>query len=87
MSLFSFIALTLGMAAATADGAVRPNVALIAIARSSRASARRAEQRVAVRTSLPFFVRPQRVRHDHRPLRRLLPPLRGTAAARAPGAC
>lgn len=84
MTLFSFIALALGMAAATADGAARPNVALFAVARASRASARRVEPRVVVRTSAPR-VRPARVLCDSRPLRRLLPPLRGTAAARAPG--
>lgn len=87
MSLISFIALALGMAATTADGAVRPNVALIAISRASRASARRDVQRVAVPAPSPFFERPARVRVDHRPLRRLVPPLRGAAAARAPGAC
>ena len=83
MTLFSFLALALGMAAATADRVPRQAVVLIAVAKASR-SARRVEQRVAVRRTFPV-VRPARVRWDNRPLRRLLPPLRGTAAARAPG--
>ena len=87
MSLLSFIALAFGLTAATADGLPLQNVALIAVARASRASARRGvEQRAVTRTVFPA-VRHARVRGDHRPLRRLLPPLRGTAAARAPGAC
>jgi hypothetical protein len=84
MSLLSFIALALGMAAASADRAPRPGVTLIAVARASRASVR-AEQRPAIRASFPA-VRSARSRWSHRPLRRVAPPLRGAAAARAPGA-
>ena len=86
MTLFSFIALALGMAVTTADATVRPNAALFAVAKASRASARRAGPRVVVRTATPA-VKPARVAQDPRPLRRLVPPLRGAAAARAPGAC
>lgn len=83
MTLFSFLALAFGMAAATADRVPRQAVVLIAVARASRAT-RRVEERVAVRTTFPA-ARHARVRWNRRPLRRLLPPLRGTAAARAPG--
>jgi hypothetical protein len=83
MTLFSFIALAFGMAAAAADRAPRPGVALIAVARASRASAR-VDERAAVRTSRPA-ARHARVRADHRPLRRIAAPTRGAAAARAPG--
>lgn len=85
MTLFSFIALAFGMAAAAADRVPRPNAALIAVARASRASAR-VDERRGVRASFPA-VRHARVRCDHRPLRRLVSPSRGAAAARAPGAC
>ena len=85
MTLFSFIALALGMAAATAERVSRPTAALVAVSRASRASAR-VEQRAAVRTSFPA-VRQARAANGHRPLRRLASPLRGVAAARAPGAC
>lgn len=86
MTLVSFIALALGMAAATAERVSRPTVALVAVARASRASVR-VDERTAVRTPRPAAVRHARAAHDHRPLRRLVPPLRGAAAARAPGAC
>jgi len=85
MTLFSFIALALGMAAATADRVPRQTVALIAVARASRAAAR-VDERTAVRTPSPA-VRHARVRPNHRALRPLVAPLRGAAAARAPGAC
>ena len=85
MTLVSFIALALGMAAATAERVSRPTVALVAVVRASRASAR-AGERTAVRTPRPA-VRRARPAHDQRPLRRLVAPLRGAAAARAPGAC
>ena len=84
MTLLSFIALAFGMAAATADGVPRTGAALIAVARGSRASAR-VEQRAAVRT--PARVRVARIRWDRQPSRRPVRPLRGTSAARAPGAC
>ena len=84
MTLFSFIALAFGMAASAADRAPRPNVALIAVARASSRASARIEQRVGVRTPFPA-VRHARVRGDHRPLRRLVLPLRGAVAARAPG--
>jgi hypothetical protein len=84
MTLFSFIALALGMAAATAERVPRQTAVLIAVSRASRASAR-VEQRTAVRTTFPA-VRFARAAHGHRPLRRLMSPLRGESAARAPGA-
>jgi hypothetical protein len=52
MTLFSFIALAFGMTAAVADRAPRPGIALIAVARASRASAR-VEQRAGVRMPSP----------------------------------
>ncbi|HYR28835.1 MAG TPA: hypothetical protein VEU30_10240 [Thermoanaerobaculia bacterium] len=87
MTFFSFLALALGMAAATADRVPRQTVVLIAVARGSRrAAAVRVEERVAARVSFPP-ARHSRVRVAvHRPLRRLMAPLRGTAAPRAPGA-
>ena len=84
MTLFSFIALALGMVAATADRVPRTGVALIAVARGSRATAQRLEQRTAGRTPTPA-ARPARIRPDHRPLRPPVSPLRGSVAARAPG--
>lgn len=86
MTLFSFIALALGMAAATADRVPRTVAPLAAVARASRASARAEERRTAVRT-VSWPERSARVRCDARPLRRPVPPLRGGVAARAPGAC
>jgi hypothetical protein len=85
MTLLSFIALALGMAAATADRIPRPNMARVAVTRASRASAR-VEQRPTVRTPAPA-VRHARLRGDSRPQRRPVAPLRGAAAARAPGVC
>jgi len=85
MTLLSFIALAFGMAAATADGVPRTGAALISVSRRARASAR-VEQRAAVRTPAPA-VRIARVRWDRQPSRRAVRPLRGAAAARAPGAC
>jgi len=85
MTFFSFIALALGMAAATADRAPRQAVALIAVARGSRRATVCVEARPAVRASFPPARHP-RVRAGHRPLRRLTAPLRGAAAPRAPGA-
>ena len=86
MTLLSFIALALGMAAATADGVPRHRVALIAVSRGSRSTAR-AQERVAVRTFAAPPARHTRLRWDRRIARRLVRPLRGAAAARAPGAC
>ena len=83
MSLLSFIALALGMAAASADGVPRAGTALVAVTRASRASVH-IDERPAVRAWFPSAPR-ARSRWDHRPLRRLAPPLRGAAAARAPG--
>lgn len=84
MTLFSFIALALGITAATADRVPRANVALIAVTSASRA-ADRVEVRSTVRTP-SRVARHARARWDHRPLRPIVPPLRGAAAARAPGA-
>jgi len=83
MSFFSLLALTLGMVAAAAERVPRPALALIAIS-GSRSSARRMERRPASRTA-PTAQRPLRVDFNRRPLCRLVTPLRGTAAARAPG--
>ena len=83
MSLFSLLALTFGMVAAAAERVPRPAFALIAVS-GSRSSARRMERR-------PVMVEGRRTRPSRTgriacpPLVRLIAPLRGTAAARAPG--
>jgi len=84
MSLFSLLALAFGMVAASADRAPRPAFALIAI--SSRRAARRIERRAVVRTTR-VFEKPVLVRLGDRPASPRLTPLRGSIAARAPGAC
>jgi len=83
MSLFSLFALTIGMVAAAAERVPRPAFAMIAVS-GSRSSARQMEPRRAIRTA-PAAERPLRVAFNPRPLRRLVAPLRGVSAARAPG--
>ena len=85
MSLFSLLALAFGMVAATADRVPRPAFPLIAVS-GSRAAARRMERRAAVRTVRPAE-QPVRVLRIDRPVVARIEPLRGTFAARAPGAC
>lgn len=83
MSLFSLLALTFGMVAAAVDRGPRPAFALIAVS-GRRASLRSVEQRPAVeddRRSRP----PRAGRIVRSPVVRLLEPLRGASAARAPG--
>ena len=85
MTILSFIALALGMAAATADGVPLRGAALIAVTRRSRAAAR-VEERSPARATARVW-RTARVRWDRQPARPAFEPLRGSAAARAPGAC
>ncbi|MDQ3279824.1 MAG: hypothetical protein M3Q69_00260 [Acidobacteriota bacterium] len=82
MTLFSLIALAFGMMASAADAAMpRPAFAAIAIHRGSRPSRRvvRAASRVIATTRSET-----RRRNALRPLRRMLAPLTGAAAPRAP---
>ena len=84
MSLFSLLALTFGMVAAAAERVPRPAFALIVVS-GKRSSARQIERRSAVVED-----RRSRLSRTGRiacpPLvRRLIAPLRGAAAARAPG--
>jgi hypothetical protein len=83
MSLFSLFALTFGIVAAAAERRPRPAFALIAVS-GYRSTARRMERRPAVAGD-----RRSRLSRTGRiacsPLVRLIAPLRGTAAARAPG--
>ncbi|HJQ38623.1 MAG TPA: hypothetical protein VKB93_15910 [Thermoanaerobaculia bacterium] len=83
MSLFSLLALTFGMVAAAAERIPRPAFALIAVS-GKRASVRRIEKRQVVEERRSRLSRTGRIARP--PLvRRLITPLRGTAAARAPG--
>jgi hypothetical protein len=84
MSLFSLLALAFGMVAATADRVPRPAFALIAVS-GSRASARRMQRRTAVRT-VRYVEHPVLVHLGQRLAGPRLLPLRGSVAARAPGA-
>jgi len=83
MSLFSLLALTFGMVAAAAERVPRPAFALIAVS-GRRSSARKIEQRPAVmedrRPRLSRTGRTACLPHVKR-----IEPLRGAAAARAPG--
>lgn len=83
MSLFSLLALTFGMVAAAAERVPRPAFALIAVS-GSRRSTRQLERRPAIRAARSAE-RPLRIAVNQRSLRRLVEPLRGAAAARAPG--
>jgi len=84
MSLFSLLALTFGMVAAAAERIPRPAFALIAVS-GSRSSARRIERRpAAVLNRRSRLVRTGRIASPPF-VRRLIAPLRGAAAARAPG--
>jgi hypothetical protein len=85
MNLFSLLALTFGMVAAAAERIPRPAFALIAVS-GKRSSVRRMERRRAVvedRRSRLSGSSTGRIACP--PLVRLITPLRGTAAARAPG--
>ncbi len=88
MTLLSFIALAFGMAAATADGAPRTGATLIALRRADTlvCSVRRRADRSVCSTRVAPAIRTARVRWDRQPALRIVRPLRGAAAARAPGA-
>jgi hypothetical protein len=83
MSLFSLLALTFGMVAAAAERIPRPAFALIAVS-GSRSSARRIQRRPATVLNRRSRLS-QTVRIASPPLARLIAPLRGVPAARAPG--
>ena len=91
MSLLSFIALALGMAAAGADR-VPTATALLAGDRPSCLSRFSGEMQEGLSatadeaTRTAAAARHARLSGERRPLRRLAEPLRGAAAPRAPGA-
>jgi len=83
MSLFSLFALTFGIVAAAAERRPRPAFALIAVSGPRRAASQMQRRRVVVEDRRSRLSRTGRIACP--PLVRLIAPLRGTAAARAPG--